>query len=158
MLEEAGIVVVNGDRVSLADNWLERLEEARELGGEIQAESLECERHKLQGEAFRRRLEVVPSPHWTNTMADGAIEDLDPARADKLEKAPEMSPAAEIVLDYLRRLGRIRLGLLEQIWLEDHGGDLRELRRAVDESGARREQLREFRNAVFLYPPAERAA
>jgi hypothetical protein len=158
MLEEAGIVVVDGDQVSLADNWLQRLQEARKLGGEIQAESLERERHKLQGEAFRRRLEVAPTPHWTNTTADGAIEDLKPDRADKLEKLPGMSPAAEIVLDYVRRLGRIRLGLLEHIWLEDHGGDLRELRRAVDESGARREQLREFRNSVFLYPPAERAA
>jgi hypothetical protein len=62
MLEEAGILVVENDLVTLADNWLERLQEARELGGEILAESLERERHRREGEAFRRRLQIVPDP------------------------------------------------------------------------------------------------
>jgi uncharacterized protein DUF3854 len=60
MLEEAGVVRVDGDTVTLADNWLRRLHEARVLGGEIQAEILEEGRHKRQSEAFRRRLEIVP--------------------------------------------------------------------------------------------------
>jgi hypothetical protein len=62
MLEDAGIITVDGDQVSLAENWLERLEEARQLGGEILAQQLEREHHKREGEAFRRRLEVVPDP------------------------------------------------------------------------------------------------
>jgi hypothetical protein len=162
ILEDAEIITVDGDQVSLAENWLQRLDEARELGGEIRAENLERERHRLQGEAFRRRLQVAPTPHWTNAGADGAIDHVTPEQMssckDKPEEPPGMSPAAEIVLGYVRRLGRIRLGLLEQIWLEDHGGDLAELRRAMDESGVQRERLREFRDAVFLFPPKERAA
>jgi len=158
MLEEAGIITVDGEVVSLAENWLQRLDEARELGKEIEADQLARTRHRLTSRAYHSREKVEPTPHWTNTAADGAIEDLAPEvlslRHDR--PAPEKSRAVGIVLDYVRRLGRIRLGLLEQIWLEDHGGDLKEMRRAVDESGVRREQLPEYRNAVFLYPPAER--
>jgi DNA-binding transcriptional ArsR family regulator len=160
MLKEAGIITVSeaGDQVRLADDWLQRLDDARELGGEIRAESLELARHKRQGEAFRRRIEVVPTPHWTNAGANGAIEHLEPEEAWNRSEKPEseMSPAAETVLSYVKRLGKIRLGLLEQIWLEVHGGDLAALRRAVDESGVQRERLREFRDAEFLFPPKER--
>jgi hypothetical protein len=164
MLLDAGIVEWVSDVqtrrevLRLTPEWLQRLEAARELGEEIQAERLERQAHRRRSDAFRRRLEVEPTPHWTNTMADGTIENLEPEESSRHHEnpEPEMSPAAENVLYYVRRLGRIRLGLLEQIWLEDHGGDLKEMRRAVDESGVRREQLPEFRNAVFLYPPAER--
>jgi len=62
MLEGAGIIVVDGDQVSLADNWPQRLEEARELGGEMQAEQRDYAHHRRRSEAFRRRLEVVPDP------------------------------------------------------------------------------------------------
>jgi DNA-binding transcriptional ArsR family regulator len=166
MLLEAGIVEWVSDVetrrevLRLAPNWLQRLEEARELGKEIEADQLARRRHRLKSHAYRSREKVEPTPHWTNTTADGAIEDLRPeemsSRGNISEPAPERSPAAEIVLDFVLRLGRIRPGLLEQIWLEDHGGDLQELRRAVDESGVQRERLREFRNAVFLYPPADK--
>lgn len=68
MLLEAGIVQWVSDVetrrevLRLTPDWLQRLEAARELGGEIEAEHLELERHKRQGAAFRRRLEVVPDP------------------------------------------------------------------------------------------------
>ncbi len=70
-------------------------------------------------------------------------------------EAPEESPAVAFVLDCVGRLGKIRLGLLEECWLEDHGGDLAELRRAVDASGVRKMRLPEYREAVFLFPPLE---
>lgn len=38
-LEEAGILAVEGDLVTLADNWLDRLEEAREAGEELEPRS-----------------------------------------------------------------------------------------------------------------------
>jgi Domain of unknown function (DUF3854) len=160
MLEDARIIVVDGDLVTLAENWLERLEEARDLGGELEAERLARARHKRKSRAYHARGKIEPTPHWTNTSADGALEDLEPEGMGPIDPKPEpeMSPAARTVLDYVRRLGRIRLGLLERIWLEDHGGDLAEMRRAIDEAGIQRERLPEFRNAEFLYPPAEKGA
>lgn len=53
MLEEAGIVAIDGDVVSLTENWLDRLEEVRELGREREAEELDCERYARERKAFR---------------------------------------------------------------------------------------------------------
>jgi hypothetical protein len=68
MLEEARLISVSeaGDTVTLATDWLERLEEARELGGEIEAERRDRDRHRRESKAFRRRLEVVPNPAPTD--------------------------------------------------------------------------------------------
>ena len=55
MLEEAGIVAVEGAVVILADNWLEALENARELGKEVEADELAEKRHKLKSRAFHSR-------------------------------------------------------------------------------------------------------
>lgn len=60
MLEEAGIVEVVGDAVSLAEDWLERLEAERERGQEIEADEVARERLKLKREAFHRRHEIKP--------------------------------------------------------------------------------------------------
>ena len=75
MLEETGIVVVEGDVVHLADNWLEALEAQRELGREVTtrytmmvggteqevviegADELAARRHKLKSRAFHSRHE-----------------------------------------------------------------------------------------------------
>ena len=73
MLEETGIVVVEGDVVHLAENWLEALEAQRELGREVTtrytmivggveqevviegADELAARRHKLKSRAFHSR-------------------------------------------------------------------------------------------------------
>lgn len=156
MLEEAGILAVEGDVVSLSDNWLDRLKEARELGREIEADEVARVRYKEKSRSYHNRHKTKPDPHWTNNPdADGTTEGLRPPEEPLQQEKPEPKedPAVAVVLDYVKRLGRIRLGLLEEIWLEDHGGDLKELRRAVDESGVRKERPRENRDAVFLYPP-----
>lgn len=70
MLEEAGIVSVNGDRVSLAADWLDRLEEARELGGEIEAEYLARVRMREKSEAFRNRHKARVDPAPTEEEMD----------------------------------------------------------------------------------------
>ena len=58
MLEDAGIVVVEGDHVHLAADWLERLEDQRELGKEVEADELAATRHKLKSRAFHNRHKV----------------------------------------------------------------------------------------------------
>ncbi len=159
-LEEAGVIVVEGGAVSLAATWREALERERELKGEIAAEERDRTKYQLQREAFRKRDQVRPDPHWTNNQdVDGAIEDLRAADDPEPEKPePENNPAVAFVLEHVERLGRIRFGLLAEIWSEDHGGDLKELRRAVGGSGVRQMRLTEYRNATFLYPSLERTA
>ncbi len=160
-LEEAGILSIDGETVTLAEDWLERLEDAREAGGELEAEELARKRHRDRSRAFHGRDRVEPDRHHANAGADGHVEDLKPA--DPVEREPEgpepkVDPNVATVLGYVNRMGRIRLGLLEEIWLDDHGGDLTALRRAVEDSGVRTERLTEHRGAVFLYPPEKGAA
>jgi len=88
MLEEAGIVTVEGDSVSLTSGWLQALDEQRRLGGEIDsvdaggrvevgANTVTRRRLEIRSEAFHNHHRVGPSPHWVNTPgADGYIEDL----------------------------------------------------------------------------------
>jgi hypothetical protein len=79
MLEEAGIITVDGDVVTLAEDWLDRLEDARELGGEIQAEELARRRYREKSRAYHNRQQVEPTRHYVNIPdADGHIEDLEP--------------------------------------------------------------------------------
>lgn len=158
-LEDDGILTVEDGMVSLAGGWSERLEEVRRTDGEIEREDLDRERHRMQREAYRRRDEHPASRHYANVGADGRVEDLEQSDAPEPTKPElEQNPDVATVLDYVSRMGRIRLGLLEDIWLHERGGDLAALRRAVEDSGVRTERLIEYRNAVFLYPPAERGA
>lgn len=83
MLESAGIVELDGDTVSLTADWQTALHNARVTAHEaddrhsIGAETRDRNRYQRQRENFRRRHEVVESPHWTNDPeADGAIEDV----------------------------------------------------------------------------------
>jgi hypothetical protein len=61
MLEDAGIIQVDGDTLSLTDNWLEALEEQRQLGKEIEAEEVARTRHKLKSRAYHSRHETPRS-------------------------------------------------------------------------------------------------
>jgi hypothetical protein len=104
MLVEAHIITVDGDEVTLAADWLERLEEARELGGEIEAERRELANHKRSSEAFRRRGRTYADHHYANDPgADGHIGDLrlvdEPDVAGEEESA--VSTLAAAVRDYL---------------------------------------------------------
>src|SRR5215208_738481 len=88
MLEEAGIIVVEGDTVSLPKNWLEALDEQRRLGGEIDSVGVDgrtesgantITRRRLESgsKAFHNRHRLKPTRHWVNVPgADGHVEDL----------------------------------------------------------------------------------
>jgi DNA-binding transcriptional ArsR family regulator len=91
MLEGSGILEIDGDVVTLTDNWLEALDEQRQLGKEI--DSTDVAGHVAAGAATvaRRRLEakgrafrewsnetLQVSGHWANNPdADGHVEDLE---------------------------------------------------------------------------------
>ncbi len=115
MLIDAGIAEVEGDTVRLADDWEAALERERARKGEIRAEKFYRTRYRRQGEAFRKRREVKPDPHWTNNSeADGAIEDLRPAdepEPDPPEPDPEprkLAPDPAAVVAELVRQGMKR--------------------------------------------------
>jgi hypothetical protein len=78
MLEEAGIITVDGDVVALAEDWLDKLEDARELGGEIEADEHARRRYRDKSRAYHNRLQVESTHHYVNIGGtDGHIEDLE---------------------------------------------------------------------------------
>ena len=88
MLEEAGILTVEDDLITLADNWLETLEVAREVGGETAAEESARRDMKRKRKAYHGRYKVVPDHHPANHDADGWAEELqklpDPPRIEEI--------------------------------------------------------------------------
>jgi len=78
MLEEAGIITGDGDVVALAEDWLDRLEDARELGGEIEAEEHARRRYGDKSRAYHNRQQVESTHHYVNIPGtDGHVEDLE---------------------------------------------------------------------------------
>jgi hypothetical protein len=105
-LEEAGIITVENDMVSLTENWLEALEVARELGGEIDAERRDEARHRRQSEAFRRRHETRAD----EAPAEGKMRAHRESYAERRRRAIEQAIArlfAERPEYRSRRVGQI---------------------------------------------------
>jgi hypothetical protein len=165
MLEEAGIIRVDGDTVILSDSWLEALEDQRRLGKEIEAEELARKRYNLKSRAFRHRHEAPKS----RPSAEGlrAVERSHEARraglaaiAERVEaatKTDELRRAEAFVRNRLAELGRIRLSLLQDI-ARDEGLEAWAIPRAVEALGYRVERLVEFGDRRFVFAPAEGAA
>ncbi len=78
MLEEAGILSLDGDVMWLAADWLDRFEEARRLGGEIEAEEADRRHLWLKRQAYHGHREAAPDHHPSNAGADGWTEGLAP--------------------------------------------------------------------------------
>jgi hypothetical protein len=164
-LEDAGILTVEGDRVTLTEDWMDRLEDAREAGGELEAEELARRRYLDRSRAFHRRHETPKSKpsaaglaairrsHGQREAGLAALAE----RAAAAAKMEELRKAEAFVRDRLRELDRIRLELLQDIW-HDAGGDPWTIPQAVEALGCRVEELEEFGNRRFVFPPAERVA
>lgn len=148
MLEGDGILIVEGDTATLAEDWRERLDQVREFAGEIEAEERDTERYRLQREAFHHRGENLPDQHYANVGADGHIEEL---RSDEPEVSVDrgqedhVSPLAAAIRSYLDRYphdacqppGWIGVTL----WAHDLYADKptpAETRAAIDELGGER--------------------
>ena len=115
MLEEAGIISVSGNTVSLNPDWLEALEVERKLKGEVSndqgedgAEERDRTRYRLQSEAYRDWLALSPEERKAlkdqraRARADGFIGDLRSAdEAEEWQPDPEVSPLASAIRDYL---------------------------------------------------------
>ena len=161
-LEEAGIIAVEGDRVTLTEDWLDRLEDAREAGGELEAEELARRRYLDKSRAYHCRHETLKSrPSAASLDAIRRSREQRKAglaaiaaRAAAAARTEELRKAEAFVRDRLRELGRIRLALLQDIW-HDAGGDPWSIPVAVEALGCRVEALPEFDNRRFVFAPSE---
>jgi Domain of unknown function (DUF3854) len=168
--EEAGIVVVEGDVVSLTHDWLNRLEEQRERGGELEADEQAERDRKRRSLAYREHLERRRGKLPTSKPSAASVLAIERSRESKaagLEaiaeraaaaaKTEELRKAEAFVRDRLQVLGRIRLELLQDI-AHDEDIDPWTIPQAVEALGCRVEELPEFGNWRFVFPPLEGAA
>jgi Domain of unknown function (DUF3854) len=164
-LEDAGVIEVEGDIVRLAADWSERLEVARRIGGELEADELAERDRKRKSRAYHGRhevpksrpsaegLEAIRRSHEHRRAGLAAIAE----RAAASAKTEELRKAEAFVRARLRELGRIRLELLQDI-ARDEDIDPWTIPQAVEALGCRVERLPEYGNRRFLFPPLEGAA
>ena len=146
MLEEAGIISVDGDVVTLAEDWLDRLEDARELGGEIEAEEFARRRWREKSRAYHSRQQVEPTHHYVNIPGtDGHVEDLEPIAMALSEADSRTLEAIEAFEDKYGRgsfrwdrasCKKLFYSSPEGIWPEPE--ELRRIRDYLASSGGRR--------------------
>ncbi len=162
-LQEAGIIVLDGNTVRLAANWREALEARREEDGEIYAHNRDEKKYREQGEAFRNRdktpADEVPPlrgrEKMAEVLAERAKEDQD--RRIEYQRQKVGTTCETFIHDKLHSLERIRLGLLRDIW-SDAGGDPKDVLSAAVRLGCRVERSPAYNNQQFVFPPAQRRA
>ena len=169
-LVAAEILAVDGGTVSLAPDWLDRLQEHRERGDEIgadeRAEKDRRERSRIYRDYLERKrgraraskpstagLEAVRRSHEQRRSGLAAITE----RAAAAANSEELRKAEAFVRDRLRALGQIRLELLQDV-AHDEGIDPWSIPRAVEALGCRVEELPEYGNQRFVFAVAEWAA
>jgi len=164
-LEDAGVIEVEGDTVHLTADWSERLEAARRIGEELEADELAERDRKRKSRAYHSRheapkskpsavgLEAIRRSHEQRQAGLAAIAE----RAAAAAKTEELRKAEAFVRGKLQALGRIRLGLLQDI-AHDEGIDPWSIPQAIEALGCRVEELSEYGNRRFVFPPLEGAA
>lgn len=163
-LEEAGIIECEGDVVRLVADWLDKLEEERERKGEVSQAEKQAEDHRKQGERYRGYLESIKSKpsavglaHMKRGIEKRAqhIAEHESHQAKvRIADLEAKKFAKGFVHDKLRSLGRIRLGLLQEI-LRDEGGTVAYALPAARSLGCTIEKLSEFGNEEFVFAPRQ---
>ena len=177
---DAGVVELEGNTARLTSGWLERLDDVRRRGGEIDTVDVSGRVDAGADTLARRELEIRRAEflEWreqrkrrraakpSGTLAGrAAIERghrardaglaAERARAAEAERRAEVQRAEAFILDKLRSPhlgGRMRLSLLRDTW-RDEGGDPWSVLPAVEALGCRVEVLTEYGGERFVYPP-----
>ena len=161
--ERAGIVVIDGDAVSLTPEWLNRLETERELGEEVEMAQIAEQRYKQKRIDYHEHgpVEAMQTEDPPPLMGPEKVEEIVRERAkEDLEARVEDQrrkvgiTAETFVFDKLKALDRIRLALLMEVYA-DAGGDPWEIPAALRRMGCRVERLVEYENRQFVFPPSE---
>lgn len=109
-LQEAGVVLVEGDSVALVEDWLERLDEDRERAGEFEAHERDKARYEREREQYRRSLGKVTVEHREgeapeSVKADGYVGDLEvPHKAEENVEVVDAILSEEEVFDLAREV------------------------------------------------------
>jgi ribosomal protein S19E (S16A) len=167
MLEEAGIIETVDDVITLAADWTARLDEARAAGGELEAdEQAEANRKRKSRAYHESRKPQAASPSKPSAAGLEAIKRSHEKRAEHIAEHDEQAAAARAaeiaaksfakryVYERVRALGRIRLGLLQEI-LRDEGGMPAYAEPAAKSLGCTIEKLPEYANQEFVFAPRE---
>jgi ribosomal protein S19E (S16A) len=169
MLEDAGVIRCEGDVVGLAADWRERLDEARDTGGELKADELAEDARKRKSRAYhsRRRSQApVSRPSAAGMVAVQRSREMryeniaaheDHQAKARIAELERRSFVKRFVHDRLRSLGRIRLALLQEV-VRDGGGTPSYALPAAKSLGCTVERLPEFGNEEFVFAPREWAA
>jgi hypothetical protein len=163
-LAELGIVElpskgtrIDGAVVRLSGEWRKRLDERREFGGELAAGRQQAAKHARERLAFRDKTvkadDVPPTmgaEEFRRVMEEHA-EDEEEARREEQRRKVGMT-AEVFVHDTLSKLGKIRLQLLEDVWV-GMGGNRWHIWPAIWRLGCKTCRLKEYGNHLFVYPP-----
>jgi hypothetical protein len=156
-LQEAGIIVLDGDTVRLAEDWRESLENRREEDGEIEAHNRDERKYREHWKGFRNRdktpAEEVPPLRGREKMAEIQAERAKDEEERRIERQRQKVgvTAETFIHDKLKSLGRIRLGLLREVYA-DAGGNPKDVLPAAVRLGCRIERLAGYQNERFVLP------
>jgi len=165
MLEDAGIIKCEDDVIKLAAEWREKLNTARENGGELEADELAEDRRKLKSRAYRERdnpLASKPSAagleamRRSRAMRNARLEELARAEEERRKAGPPPELAA-LISGLLSKNDRLRMGLLCELATEE-GFKWRDVPEAARVMGYRVERLPEYGDEEFVFPSTEKAA
>lgn len=165
MLEDAGIIECEGDVIRLAADWREKLNTARETGGEIKADGLAEANRKRKSRAYHERdkpLVSKPSAagleamRRSRAMRDARLEELARAEEER-RKAGPLPKLAALISGLLGKNGRLRMGLLCEMAMEE-GFKWRDVPEAARAMGYRVERLPEYGDEEFVFVSTEAAA
>jgi hypothetical protein len=163
---EAGIVQVDGEIVSLAPDWLQRIEIEREAGEEIEMWEIARHRYERKKRDYHERggPEAIETESPPPLMGPERVERILEERSNedtaaRVERQREKvgNTAETFVFDRLKTLERIRLELLREVYA-DAGGDPGDVLPAAVRLGCRIERLIEYGNERFVFPPLEATA
>ncbi len=111
MLEEAGIIECENDVVTLAADWRARLDDARETGGEIEADALAEDQRKRKSRGYHNR-DKPPVSKPSGAGLEAVRRSREKSREHRrenlvgwveAEEPAKLSPLAEAVRAYLER-------------------------------------------------------
>ena len=163
-LEAAGILECEGDVVRLAADWLARLDARREEDGEVEQAERQRKHHETDRDRYKTFLErqkngtpaaSLEAVKLTRELRERRMRE---AREEEERRRNPVPPAVmELVARYVKKNGRLRMGLLCGM-AQDEGLRSHDVPRAVEALGYRVEILPEFGGARFVYPPAEEVA
>ncbi len=156
-LEREGIAAVTGEDVALTPAWREALEEVRERDEELADARRQSDRHAREKKAFRqaRKDGWDPTPDLkgraeVRRVFAGAAERESRERIEEQRRKVGMT-CEVFVHDTLARLGRVRFGLLREMWA-DKGGKRDHVRFAVKKLGYRLERSAAYGGELFVIP------